>query len=140
MKKIFFALILILSNASVAQNRFDDWEKASKQSDLLKKNILIILTGAEWCKPCIKMEKNVLSTTDFIEYANQNLILFEINLPRHQDYSTKVVKDYNFFKNKYQTNTLPCMILVNNKGEEITRISKGLDSLEKVMGQLKIHQ
>ncbi len=140
MKKLIIVTFLFLANFSFAQNKFDDWELAKKQSVLSNKNILIILTGAEWCKPCVKMEKNVLKANDFIEYANQNLIIFEINLPRYQNYSTKIVKDYNYFKNKYHTNTLPCLILVDSEGKEITKISSGLNSLEKVVKQLKLHK
>lgn len=82
------------------------------------------------------MEKNVIKTEVFTAYANQTLIILEINLPRHWDYDSKVVKDYVFFRDKYQTNALPSLILVNSDGKEITKISSGLSSLEKVMKEL----
>jgi thioredoxin-related protein len=86
------------------------------------------------------MEKNVIENNEFIEYANQNLILFEINLPRHLDYDSKIVKNYIYLRDKYQTNSLPSLILVNSEGKEITKISNGLSSLEKVMKELKLHK
>ena len=57
-------------------------------------------------------------TSTFEKFANENVEIFEINLPRNQDLNSKVVKDYNYFKNKYQTNALPTLILVNNVGEK----------------------
>ena len=140
MKKIIILSLFILANVSFAQNKYDDWEVAKKESESSKKNILIILTGAEWCKPCVKMEKNVIDSKEFIDYANENLIILEINLPRHWNYDSKVVKDYERFKNKYETNALPSLILVDKDGKEITKMTSGLNSLEKVMKQLRLHK
>ena len=91
MKVNFLTLItLFFLNLSFAQiTKYDDWDIAKQQSELKGKNILIILTGAEWCKPCVKMEKNVIENEQFIEYANQNLVILEINIPRNQNYNSK---------------------------------------------------
>jgi thioredoxin-related protein len=134
--KLITSILLLLINFSFCQKKYDDWESAKKESEISKKNILIILTGSDWCKPCVKMEKNVIDTKEFIEYANQNLIILEINLQRHFDYNSKLVKNYIYFRDKYQTNSLPSLILVNSDGKEITKISSGLSSLEKVMKEL----
>lgn len=137
--KLITLLLLLLVSISYCQKKYDDLEIAKKEAEISNKNILIILTGSDWCKPCIKMEKNVIENNEFIEYANQNLILFEINLPRHFDYDSKIVKNYIYLRDKYQTNSLPSLILVNIEGKEITKISKGTSSLEKVMKELKLH-
>jgi thioredoxin-related protein len=140
MKKLIILILFILVNISFAQNKFDDWESAKKNAESTNKNILIILTGAEWCKPCVKMENNVIKAKEFIDYANENLVIFEINLPRHWNYDSKVVKDYEYLKNKYQTNSLPSLILVDNEGKEIMKMTNGLNSLEKVMNQLRLYK
>lgn len=139
MKVNFLTLItLFFLNLSFAQiTKYDDWDIAKQQSELKGKNILIILTGAEWCKPCVKMEKNVIENEQFIEYANQNLVILEINIPRNQNYNSKIMKDYVYYKNKYSTNALPIMILVDKNGTEKIRLSDNLNSLEKVLERLK---
>jgi thioredoxin-related protein len=139
MKVNFLTLItLFFLNLSFAQiTKYDDWDIAKQQSELKGKNILIILTGAEWCKPCVKMEKNVIENEQFIEYANRNLVILEINIPRNQNYNSKIMKDYVYFKNKYSTNALPIMILVDKNGTEKIRLSDNLNSLEKVLERLK---
>jgi hypothetical protein len=47
------------------------------------------------------------------------------------------MKDYVYFKNKYSTNALPIMILVDKNGTEKIRLSDNLNSLEKVLERLK---
>ncbi|SFI04993.1 thioredoxin family protein [Halpernia frigidisoli] len=134
--KITTSILLLFFTFSFSQQKYDDWEIAKKESQISNKKILIILTGSEWCKPCVKMEKNVIENTEFISYANLNLIILEINLKRHMDYDTKLVKDYVYFRDKYQANSLPSLILVNSEGKEISKISTGLNSLEKIMKEL----
>ena len=96
--KLITLFLLLLVTISYCQKKYDDLEIAKKEAEVSNKNILIILTGSDWCKPCIKMEKNVIENNEFIEYANQNLILFEINLPRHLDYDSKIVKNYIYLR------------------------------------------
>lgn len=98
---------------------------------------MIVLTGSEWCKPCIKMKKNVFQNTEFIKLAEDRLIILEINLDRHINMSSKVYKDYDFFKNKYQTNALPSLILIDKNEVTKSVISKGLTSFEKTYNRLR---
>ena len=140
MMKYFVLLFVLTSNIFYSQIvKNTDWNVTQEKAQKLGKNILIILTGSEWCKPCIKMKKNVIETIEFEKFANENVEIFEINLPRNQDLNSKVVKDYNYFKNKYQTNALPTLILVNNVGKELLKISDGLSSKEKVISKLSKH-
>ena len=140
MMKYFVLLFVLTSNIFYSQIvKNTDWNVTQEKAQKSGKNILIILTGSEWCKPCIKMKKNVIETIEFEKFANENVEIFEINLPRNQDLNSKVVKDYNYFKNKYQTNALPTLILVNNVGKELLKISDGLSSKEKVISKLSKH-
>lgn len=140
MMKYFVLLFVLTSNIFYSQIvKNTDWIVTQEKAQKSGKNILIILTGSEWCKPCIKMKKNVIETIEFEKFANENVEIFEINLPRNQDLNSKVVKDYNYFKNKYQTNALPTLILVNNVGKELLKISDGLSSKEKVISKLSKH-
>ncbi len=50
--------------------------------------------------------------------------------------SSKVYKDYDFFKKKYQTNTLPCLILIDKTEVTKSVISEGLTSFERTYKRL----
>jgi thioredoxin-related protein len=139
MKLILTLCCLFLFHIGIAQEieKFTDWNQAASVAKKENKQILIILTGAEWCKPCVKMERNVLSTNEYKVFAQQKYVTYEINIPKYHDYNSKIMQEYTLFKNKYQSNALPCLILVDNDGNEITKITSGLSSLEKVITQLK---
>src|SRR5690606_286910 len=132
MMKYFVLLFILSSNIFYSQlTKNNDWNVAQEKAQKSGKNILIILTGSEWCKPCIKMKKNVLETIEFEKFANESVEIFEINLPRNQDLNSKVVMDYQYFKNKFKTNALPSLILLDKEGNELVKMSDGLASKEK---------
>jgi len=131
-------ILCLISMPFFAQvTKYNDWQMAKALAQKTDKNILIILTGAEWCKPCIKLEKNVIENDAFISFANDKLVIFEINMPRHMDLDSQVVKDYITFRDKYETNALPTLILTDHRGIEKARITNGISSVDKVLGTLK---
>ena len=141
MNKIKTSLIWILvfftSFQSQSQiKKYTEYEVAKSEAMQQDKDILIVLTGSDWCKPCIKMNKNVFENADFITFADKNLIIFEVNLDRHWDLDSKLYKDYNYFKNKYQTNALPCLVLIDKNEVTKSIISEGLTSFEKTFTKL----
>jgi thioredoxin-related protein len=137
-RQIITFLFLLTNTLLYGQvTKIDNWETAREMAETENKDILIILTGSEWCRPCVRMEKDVIEQTDFVDFANSSFVIFEINLPKHLDLNSKVVKDYNYFKNKYQTNSLPSLILVDKNGTEKTRITNGRLSADNVIKKLK---
>jgi thioredoxin-related protein len=85
MKKIFIAFMLISGSFAVqAQDIY--WEtnlnvaadKAMKEN----KPLLLFFTGSDWCGWCIKLQKEVLKTTEFADWAQKNVILVELDFPR----------------------------------------------------------
>lgn len=115
-----------------------DWSQAKEQAEKENKKILIILTGSEWCAPCKKMDKNVLATPDFKQYAEEHLILFLVDLPGGGLLmNSQVYQDYMRFKKEYQTDALPSLILVDKTGKKIKTLTGRMFNLENVLSQLK---
>ncbi|RZK05100.1 MAG: thioredoxin family protein [Flavobacterium sp.] len=140
MKKIFILPVLFFMmclNAQAQIKKNSDYETAKAEAQKNNKDILIVLTGSEWCKPCVKMKKNVFENQEFINYVNERFEIFEVNMPRNWDMNSKVYQDYSFFKDKYQTNALPSLIVLGSNEEQKAIISEKLTSFEKTMERLK---
>ncbi|MDR6967923.1 thioredoxin-related protein [Flavobacterium arsenatis] len=133
--QIVFLFIFTTSQAQIQKS--PDYETAKVQAKNQNKDILIVLTGSEWCKPCVKMKKNVFENQEFIDYASQSFVIFEVNMPRNWDMNSKVYQDYAFFKEKYQTNALPSLILLDSDEQLKAVVSEKLTSFEKTMETLK---
>ena len=116
---------------------FGYYDTAKIEAKANNKDIMIVLTGSEWCKPCVKMKKNVFENQEFIDYATERFVIFEVNLDRHWDMDSKVYKDYSYFKDKYQSNALPTLIILGSDETKKAVISEKLTSFEKTMEHLK---
>ena len=131
-------LIICLSTTCFAQlKKYTNYSEAKIEAEQQNKDILLVLTGAEWCKPCIKMKKNVFSEQEFIDFANEKFIVFEINLIMPVDIGSENYKEYKFFQEKYKANALPTLILIDTKETVKLLLGENLTSLNKTMKNLK---
>lgn len=135
---VIFYLFVIQIGFSQEIEMITNWNEAKELAKKENKQILIILTGSEWCAPCKKMDKRVIDNSEFQKYAKKNLVIFLIDLPGGVlDMNSKVFQDYEKFKEKYKSNALPSLILTDKNGIKI-RILKGrMFKIGNVMRQLK---
>ena len=90
MKKILFLLLTIFSiSCGLVSNSEEptklwltDVNQALELSKETGKPIFAFFTGKEWCSWCKKLDRQILSKENFINYAKENLILLELDFPR----------------------------------------------------------
>jgi len=116
-----------------------NWNQATQVAKDQNKQILVILTGSDWCTPCKKMDKRVINKYEFQKFANEKLVLFLIDITKKVivDRENQLNKDYEMFQEKYQTNALPSLILTDYSGIKIKIIEGKKYDIENVMSQLK---
>lgn len=71
--------------SSVAQSTAvwaSNLDSAKTQSVQENKCILLNFSGSDWCGPCIKMRKEILTSEYFLKYATDHLILLNADFPR----------------------------------------------------------
>lgn len=138
--KLILILFLGLNQLGTSQEieMITDWDLATELAEKQNKQILIILTGSDWCTPCKKMDKRVINQSEFQEYANERLVLFLIDKTKKVilDRENPIHKDYEMFQEKYMTNALPSLILTDSKGNKIKVIEGVKYDLKNVMNQL----
>lgn len=85
-KKYFYVLVLtLLSGASLAQSNGEwstDFNAATALAKEEHKLVLLNFSGSDWCAPCIKFKKDVLSSDTLRQYAVTNLVLVNADFPR----------------------------------------------------------
>jgi thioredoxin-related protein len=82
MKMIFLIIASsLLFNTNQWLLDFDQAKKIAKEDDRL---ILLNFSGSDWCAPCIKMKTDIFEKPEFLEYADQHLVLVRADFPRHK--------------------------------------------------------
>jgi thioredoxin-related protein len=64
-----------------AQTFVHDFEESKELAQNGSKQILMIFSGSDWCKPCIQMKQNIISDESFTAFADESLVLLEVDFP-----------------------------------------------------------
>jgi thioredoxin-related protein len=96
-----------------------DYEQALAAAKDARKCVLLDFTGSDWCPPCIEMKKAVFAKADFLNYAQQNLILVEIDYPRSKTLPDNIVKQNERLKRQYGIDQkgYPTVVLLSPDGK-----------------------
>ena len=102
-----FLLLSAMAHAAEWQTDYDQALIAATQA---KKPMLLNFTGSDWCPPCIAMHKRVLSKPAFLEFAQKNLILLEVDFPRRTQLSAPMTQQNHRLKHQFQVESLPTLV------------------------------
>ena len=120
MKKLFTSLLLILTlniNAQENLNWHTDVNKAIELSVKTNKPLFFFFTGSDWCGWCIRLQKAVFSKPEFEKWANESVILVELDFPRRTKISEDLQKQNREIANMFGVRGYPTIWLVNPKTE-----------------------
>lgn len=98
MKKILLMAFLTLTSMSIQAQEELTWHTdMSKATDIsIKENkpMFLFFTGSDWCGWCIRLQKEVFKTPEFVKWAKDNVVLVELDFPRKNN-QTDAVKMQN---------------------------------------------
>ena len=94
MKKILVIAFLTLTSMSMQAQEELTWHTdMSKATDIsIKENkpMFLFFTGSDWCGWCIRLQKEVFKTPEFIKWAKENVVLVELDFPRKNNQTEEV--------------------------------------------------
>ena len=94
MKKILVIAFLTLTSMSMQAQEELTWHTdMSKATDIsIKENkpMFLFFTGSDWCGWCIRLQKEVFKTPEFIKWAKENVVLVELDFPRKNEQTDAV--------------------------------------------------
>lgn len=107
-----FTLLAYSSGAQAFQNADSAFQKAA----LDQKFVLLFFTGSDWCSNCLRLEKNILSQTEFVEFANENLVLLNADFPQRKKLSPEQTVQNESLAEKYNPQgSFPTLLLINSE-------------------------
>ncbi len=108
---------VFFSNSTIAQDWKYDLDEALALAKEKNQKIVLFFTGSDWCPPCIKLEKYILSSNEFAKFATQKYVWVKADFPRRK--KNRISKEQKI-KNKkladrYNKKMIFPVILVLNK-------------------------
>jgi thioredoxin-related protein len=136
-KKIFLiALFFIGIGTSQAQELkwYTDVKEAMTVSNKEKKPLMLFFTGSDWCGWCIRLQNEVLKTPEFTKWANENVVLVELDFPRRTPQSDELKKQNSELQQAFGIQGFPTVYFVNATVKEGKVNFEGLGSTGYVAG------
>jgi len=121
--KLMLLLLLLVGAVSSSQNWVTDIDVAKKIASEENKKIILVFQGSDWCAPCIKLDHEIWSTSEFKEYAKDHYVMLKADFPRskknalpkeQQIKNGKLAEKYN--KNGYPP---PLVVILDKTGKAL---------------------
>jgi thioredoxin-related protein len=117
-----FGIVAVLAFLNAVTARADwqtDYNKALATAKAENKRVFINFTGSDWCGPCIAMHERVFSKKEFMDYADKNLVLVEIDYPKTKVLPEEIKKQNERLKYQFGINKkgFPTIALVDPSGK-----------------------
>ncbi|PYL26892.1 MAG: thioredoxin family protein [Verrucomicrobia bacterium] len=97
----------------------NDYKKAQEEAKASNKFLLLDFTGSDWCGWCKKFDKEILSQSQFQDYARENLVLVELDFPRAKPQSPELRRQNQELANQYQVQGFPTIVVLNGDGQKL---------------------
>src|SRR5437867_2997346 len=121
MKKLMVGVLIVFALSKLCAGEAEwltDLPKAMTKAKTDQKMVLLDFTGSDWCGWCIKFNKDVLSKSEFTEYASKNLVLVEVDFPDKKQLGAELKKANEALKGKFKINGFPTLVVLNSQGQE----------------------
>jgi protein disulfide-isomerase len=98
-----------------------DFEVARQEAAARGVPILANFAGSDWCHWCKKLDQEVLSQGEFLDYARENLVLFLADFPARRKLPEEVRQQNRELQAKYGVQGYPTVLLLDDKGDVLAR-------------------
>ena len=116
MKKTLIALLFILTSYAVDAQELvwnNNLKNSIEISKKTKKPLLLFFTGSDWCGWCIRLQTEVFKTPEFVKWANENVVLVELDFPRRTVLAPEITEQNNQLQQFFAVQGYPTVWFVN---------------------------
>lgn len=118
-----FSFIKVNTYSQQIVQNFDESLSLAKEEN---KNVLMVFSGSDWCKPCIRLRQNILDSAVFQEYASSALVILELDFPmkkKNKLSKEKTAYNENLAEKYNDDGSFPKVILFNADKEVLGYIN-----------------
>ncbi|MDH4403113.1 MAG: thioredoxin family protein [Flavobacterium sp.] len=116
MKKTLLTLLFILGSYAVQAQELvwnNNLKNSIEISNKTKKPLLLFFTGSDWCGWCIRLQTEVFKTPEFKKWANDNVVLVELDFPRRTVLAPEITEQNNQLQQFFAVQGYPTVWFVN---------------------------
>jgi thioredoxin-related protein len=117
-----------------------DAEEAFRVSSEAHKPVLIVFAGSDWCAPCVRFEKKILTENTFLDFAKENLVVLKADFPQRNKLTPELQHQNEALAEKYNPKGIfPYLVLLNLDRSVLSTILYNNQSPVEFISELKSH-
>ena len=102
--------------------------------------LLISFSGSDWCVPCMRLERDLFTTSEFIHFSKEHLILLKLDFPARKknllseeqlQHNEALAEIYNI------KGAFPLVVITNPNGEVTGTMDHPLSSVEAYINSIQ---
>ena len=127
-KALFFLPVLALAAAPVLAQTAHTWQAslpaALAEAKATQRPVLAVVSGSDWCKPCMMLKQEVFDQPEFASFAKDKFVLARFDFPRNKKNQldkaqTKLNEQAAEQLNK--EGTFPVVVVLSPEGKVLAR-------------------
>jgi thiol-disulfide isomerase/thioredoxin len=99
-----------------------DYNAALDQAKSEHKHVLLLFTGSDWCIWCKRLDREILETNEFAQYAQDKLVLVELDYPHKKEQPYEVRIQNHSLEGKYNITGFPTVVVLDSAGKQVARL------------------
>lgn len=113
-------MVLCFLPAWLQAQTMTDPQQAFREAAASGKPVLLVFQGSDWCLPCIRLEKKVLSEAAFLRFAQEHIIVLKADFPQKKKTDPELLQQYEALAEQYDPEgSFPKLILLDQAGKAI---------------------
>ena len=117
---VITSILLTISTCLWAQKWETNFDIAKSRAEQEGKNIVLNFSGSDWCIPCMKLQKDIWESSEFIVYSATHYVLLRADFPKkkinaltkeQQEKNDKLAEVYN------KQGLFPLVVMMDKKGK-----------------------
>lgn len=126
------------SSSAGADGRWTtDYNAALAAASGSNRKVFLFFTGSDWCGWCKRLDAEILGTSEFQEYARENLILVKLDFPQSIPQSAQLKAQNAELSQKYKIEGFPTVVVLNASGRTVGRTGYTRGGPSPFIAQLK---
>ncbi len=99
--------------------------------------VLLVFSGSDWCAPCIRLERQVLTDSTFLRYASGHVVLLKADFPQQRQLEPARQAAYEALAEKYNPEgAFPKLVVIGPDRRRVVTLSAVAQTPASLVAQL----
>ena len=126
MKKLLalccFLVVTLALPATEGSGWTTDYKAALEQAKADDRRVFLFFTGSDWCGWCKRLNREILSTSEFNKFADDKLVLVELDFPRSKAQTAAVKAQNAELAQRFKIRGYPTVIVLDSSGKKVGQL------------------